>query len=139
MITFFSEHPQQKGWQGMIKIAGRSHFIHASPIYFTRSCMRCHGDPDDAPQALLSIYGRERGFGQKPGEIAGVNAVNIPVDIALAKIKERAYSVFGVSLLCLSLLYVIICFFFNRIVVHNLRYLLEYSAKAFVMKRKCNC
>jgi two-component system NtrC family sensor kinase len=125
MIVFFSEHPQQKDWQGMIKIAGRSHFVYANPVYFTESCMHCHGDPDDAPQALLSIYGRERGFGQKPGQIAGVNAVNIPVDIALAKIKERAYSVFGVSVLCLTLLYVLICFFFNRVVVHNLRYILE--------------
>ena len=125
MITFFTEHPNQEEWQGMVKIAGRSHFVHARPVYFTESCMHCHGHPDDAPQALLDMYGRERGFGQKPGKIAGVNAVNIPVDIALAKSKERAYSFFGVSLICLSLLYVLICFFFNRVVVHNLRYLLE--------------
>ncbi|MBC8461229.1 MAG: DUF3365 domain-containing protein [Deltaproteobacteria bacterium] len=125
IIEFFAEHPQQEEWQGMVKIAGRSHYVHARPVYFAESCMRCHGHPDDAPQALLDVYGRDRGFGKKAGKIAGVNAVNIPVDIALAKSKERAYSFFGVSFISLSLLYVLICFFFNRVAVHNLRYLLE--------------
>ena len=125
MIAFFAEHPQQVEWQGMVKIDGRFHFVHARPVYFAGSCMHCHGDPDDAPQALQAIYGRERGFGQKPGKIAGVNTVNIPVDIALAKSKGNAYSFFGVSFICLSVLYVLICFFFNRVVVHNLRYLLD--------------
>ncbi len=87
--------------------------------------MHCHGDPADAPPALLRLYGRERGFGYKPGDIAGVSAVSIPVDLALAKIKTRAISFFGLSLFSLSLLYVGIFFFFNRVVIHSLRDLLE--------------
>jgi len=51
--------------------------------------------------------------------------VSIPVDLALAKIKERAISIFGLSLFGLSLLYVGIVFFFNRVVIHSLRDLLE--------------
>ena len=66
-----------------------------------------------------------RGFGYKPGDIAGVTAVSIPVDLALAKIKERAISIFGLSFFALSLLYVGIFFFFNRVVIHSLRDLLE--------------
>jgi PAS domain S-box-containing protein len=87
--------------------------------------MHCHGNPDDAPKALLDLYGRERGFGYQPGDIAGITAVSIPVDVALAKIKDQAFAIFGISLFGLSLLYVGICFFFNRVVVHNLRDLLD--------------
>jgi two-component system, NtrC family, sensor kinase len=87
--------------------------------------MHCHGDPQDAPLALIELYGRERGFGHRPGEIAGISAVTIPVDVALAAIKDRAVSVFGISLFGLSLLFVGISFFFNRVVVHNLRDLLD--------------
>jgi two-component system NtrC family sensor kinase len=125
LITFFAAHPQQHSWKGMVKIAGQSNFLHSRPVFFSQECMHCHGNPDDAPPALLKLYGRERGFGYKPGDIAGVTAVSIPVDVALAKIKERAISVFGISLFSLSLLYVGICFFFNRVVVHSLRDLLE--------------
>ncbi|MEW6386459.1 MAG: DUF3365 domain-containing protein [Thermodesulfobacteriota bacterium] len=125
LIKYFVQHPRQASWQGIVQIMGQSNFVHARPVYFDHSCMHCHGDPRDAPQALLALYGRERGFGHKPGEIAGVTAVSIPVDVALAKIKERAISVFGISLFCFSLLYVGISFFFNRVVVHNLRDLLE--------------
>lgn len=125
MIDFFVQRPQHESWEGLVKIADRSHFLHSRPVFFTESCMHCHGDPDDAPQALLDLYGRERGFGHKPGEIAGVNTVSIPVDIAMAKIKERALSVFAVSLFCLTLLYALIALLFNWVVVQNLRDLLE--------------
>ncbi|MHB9072866.1 MAG: c-type heme family protein [Desulfobaccales bacterium] len=125
LINFFATNPQIHSWKGIIKIAGQSSFVHSRPVYFTPDCMHCHGNPADAPPDLLRLYGRERGFGYKPGDIAGVTAVSIPVDIALAKIKERAISIFGLSLFGLSLLYVGICFFFNRVVIHSLKDLLD--------------
>jgi two-component system NtrC family sensor kinase len=125
LIHFFAAHPEQHSWKGIVQIAGQSHFLHSRPVYFSQECMHCHGKPEEAPPALLALYGRERGFGYQPGDIAGVTAVSIPVDIALAKIKDRAIAIFGISLFSLSLLYVGICFFFNRVVVHNLRDLLD--------------
>ncbi len=125
LIDHFATHPQEKSWQGLVTVAGRAHFIHARPVFFEQSCLHCHGDPQDAPAALLELYGPERGFGHRAGEIAGVSAVAIPVDIALAAIQGRALSVFGISLFALSLLFVGINFFFNRVVVHNLRDLLN--------------
>ncbi|MCK9378169.1 MAG: DUF3365 domain-containing protein [Syntrophobacterales bacterium] len=125
LIKFFAAHPELQSWQGIVQIAGQSSFVHSRPVYFTPECMHCHGSPDEAPPDLIRIYGRERGFGYQPGDIAGVTAVSIPVDLALAKIKERAISIFGLSLFGLSLLYVGIFFFFNRVVIHSLRDLLE--------------
>lgn len=124
LIEYFAANPQQSSWHGLVRIAGQANFIHARPVYFEQSCMHCHGDPGEAPPALLELYGRERGFGHRPGEIAGINAVTIPVDVALGAIKDRALSVFGISLFALSLLFVGINFFFNQVVVHNLRDLL---------------
>ena len=99
--------------------------MHARPVYFTLDCLHCHGNPADAPPALLKLYGHTRGFGHKAGDIAGVTAVSIPVDIALAKIRQRAAAIFGLSLLGLSLLYLGVFIFFNRVVIHSLRDLLE--------------
>ncbi len=125
LIEYFATHPQEESWQGLVHIKGRENYIHAQPVYFGQSCLHCHGDPKDAPPALIETYGRERGFGHRAGEIAGINAVTIPVDVALAAIKGRAVGVFGISLFGLSWLFVGICFFFNRVVVHNLRDLLD--------------
>jgi hypothetical protein len=125
LINFFAAHPELQSWQGLVQIAGQSSFVHARPVYFTSDCMHCHGNPQDAPPDLIRLYGSRRGFGYKTGDIAGVTAVNIPVDLALAKIKERALSIFGLSFFALSLLYVGIFFFFNRVVIHSLRDLLE--------------
>lgn len=125
LIHYFATHPQQRSWKGIVKIAGQSSFLHSRPVYFSQECLHCHGRPEDAPKALLDLYGRERGFGYKAGDIAGITAVSIPVDVALSKIKDRAFAIFGISFFGLSLLYVGICFFFNRVVVHNLRDLLD--------------
>lgn len=125
MIDHFKSRPNENHWQGIVKIEGRSSFIHMRPEYFKESCLHCHGDPQDAPKALLDIYGSERGFGHKAGEIAGVSGVSIPVDVALAKIKDRATAVFGTGVLIVSLLFVVIIFLFNRVVIQSLRDLLD--------------
>ncbi len=125
LIDYFAAHPHQDSWQGITKVAGQASFVHARPVYFTQDCMHCHGSPADAPPTILKLYGRTRGFGYKAGDIAGVTAVSIPVNVALAKIKQRAAAIFGLSLLGLSLLYIGVFVFFNRVVIHSLRDLLE--------------
>ena len=95
--------------------------MHARPVYFTLDCMHCHGDPADAPPALLKLYGRTRGFGHKAGDIAGVTAVSIPVDVARPRSRQRAAAdILVLSLLGLSLLYLGVFIFFNRVVIHSL-------------------
>ena len=92
LIDFFATIPRY----GAGKASSR---LPASPVssiparsFSPPDCMHCHGKPKDVPPDLLKLYGRDRGFGYKPGDIAGVTAVSIPVDVALAKIKERAIS-----------------------------------------------
>jgi signal transduction histidine kinase len=125
LIGYFASHPQMSSWHGIINIDGRSSFVHARPVRFTAECMHCHGNPADAPPTLIELYGSTRGFGYKSGEIAGVTAVSIPVDVALAEIEKRAASIFEISLAGLSLLYIGVFLFFNRVVIHSLRDLLE--------------
>jgi two-component system NtrC family sensor kinase len=125
LIRSFAEHSEQGSRQGIVSIGDRPHFIYSRPVHFTSSCMHCHGKPEDAPRELLDLYGRERGFGHHPGDLAGVMTVSMPVDRALARAKEKAYSVFGVSFLCLLLLYLMVNFFFSRVVVHSLKDLLD--------------
>ena len=125
LIGYFASRPEEHSRRGIVPIDGSPHFLHARPVRFDDSCMHCHGRPEDAPQALVDLYGPERGFGYQPGAVSGLMAVSIPVDVALIKIKGRAISVFLACLIAFSALYVAVCFFFNRVVIHNLRNLLQ--------------
>ena len=121
MITHFQKNPRLQNWQGMLNVEGQKQFMRFKPVYFDKSCMRCHGQPADAPNDLLKRYGSHKGFGNQPGELAGVVAVGIPVQNALIEIKDRAASVFMVLFAGAFLLYLALVFIFNRVVVNNLR------------------
>jgi len=125
MIGYFRENRTSDNWQGLQKIDGRTFYRRYKPVYFDKSCMHCHGAPQDAPKALLDIYGDQRGFGRYVGELAGVVVVGIPVDSAVAMIREKAASVFLAVFMGASIFYIALSFFFNRVVVHNLHGLLD--------------
>jgi two-component system, NtrC family, sensor kinase len=121
MIEHFKAHPGQNNWQGLAGAQADAHFMRFQPVFFDDSCMQCHGDPKDAPKELTRLYGEVKGFGHYPGELAGIIAVGVPVHSALSEIKERATSVFITVFLFLSVFYLFLTFFFDRIVVANLR------------------
>ena len=125
MIVYFQNNEQVTNWQGLLESGNEAYYRRFQPVYFDASCLHCHGDPRDAPQELLEIYGADRGFGHYAGELAGVIAVGIPVDSALAKIREKATSVFLVVFLGVSIFFLALSFFFHRVVVHNLHALLD--------------
>ena len=121
MIDYFKQNPGQRNWQGMAGTQNEAHFVRYQPVFFENSCMHCHGDPADAPTELVRSYGADNGFGHYPGELAGIITVGVPVHKALADIKGRATSVFLTVFLFVSMFYLFLTFFFNRIVVNDLR------------------
>ncbi len=125
MIAYFKDTPDSKNWQGLAKIQEEDWYMRFEPVFFEASCLHCHGDPRQAPADLILTYGDQNGFGHYAGELAGIIAVGVPVHSALAAIKERAATVFMAVLLIVSSFYLFLMFFFDRIVIHNLRSLLD--------------
>ncbi len=121
MIDYFTRSDTNGKWIGMMNVRDEARYMRFQPVYFEQSCMSCHGDPADAPADLVAMYGQERGFGKTPGELAGLIAVSIPVESALAGIQEKAVSVFLVVLAGVSVVYLLIILFFNQVVINNLR------------------
>ena len=121
MIKHFQTNPQLRSWQGMLSAQGQKHFMRFKPVHFDQSCMRCHGRPEDAPSDLIKRYGTQKGFGNQPGELAGVVAVGIPVQSALIEIKDKAASVFIILFAGALFFYLVLVFLFDRVVVNNLR------------------
>ncbi|MFZ6760132.1 diguanylate cyclase domain-containing protein [Undibacterium sp. Ji50W] len=54
------------------------------------SCMACHGRVQDAPAAMVKIYGSSHGYGWKLNDIVGVQIVTIPLE----RSNERSAAAF---------------------------------------------
>ena len=65
------------------------------------SCMRCHGEPADAPREMVNIYGDRAGFYEKIGDIRAFISVRVPLARHLAAANKTA---FIISVLMLFLL-----------------------------------
>ncbi len=125
MIEHFRQTPGLEDWEGLVQEEGVSYYKRFRPVHFSESCMHCHGNPGDSPRALRDVYGTDRGFGRGVGELGGLITVGIPVDSAMAEIKERATSTFLLVFLALSIFYLALIFFFHKVVVTNLHSILN--------------
>ncbi len=89
----------------MIK-QGKEYYYEARPMSVGEKCLRCHGDPDDAPKDQIMIYGDEHGYNWKKGDIVSAMFIYVPVSEALAAAKISAVKlvVIGTGCILFSLL-----------------------------------
>lgn len=125
MIRYFNKHPEAETWQGIRPVAGEQYFMRFSPVRYKDSCLHCHGKPEDAPESIVKSYGKTAGFFKKTDQISSVVSIGIPVGEGLRRIGEFSLSVFGTVFLSFFFLYAIIAFFFNRLIIQNIRVLLD--------------
>ena len=59
---------------------GDGTYRYARKIVHAPSCIACHGSPDTAPADVTEQYGRERGYGFKAGDVAGIISVTLPTE-----------------------------------------------------------
>lgn len=52
------------------------------------SCLRCHSTPEHAPSRLVELYGTERSFNRRNGEIVSAFSIRIPLSSAYAPAKR---------------------------------------------------
>ncbi len=131
LLQHFRANPEQRAWEGYRKIEDQEYFVMARPVYFEKSCMTCHGSPEQAPKELLDRYGDQRGFGRNLGALDGLDVVGLPVQEAVLRIREATVSYIGIYIGGILLFFALIQFFFNRLVVDNLRRLALYFRARF--------
>ncbi|MCK9238930.1 DUF3365 domain-containing protein [Desulfocurvus sp.] len=125
LIEHFRANPGEDRVSRFETIEGAEYYITAKPVRFTASCMNCHGDPADAPQVLLDRYGTGRGFGHELDSIAGLTSVVLPVNSALTRIRGATLGFVVLSCAGALLCFGVVNILFNRVVVFNLRRVLD--------------
>jgi len=120
LIQYFRENPEKSRWQGWLEIDGQKYFAHVSAMRIEESCLRCHGEPQDSPQSLLTRYGTEGGFHRELGDVAGMDLIAIPMKQTSLAIAQDATVNLLTTGLWLAVLFGVILTSFRHIVSRRL-------------------
>ncbi|MBI5687061.1 MAG: DUF3365 domain-containing protein [Verrucomicrobia bacterium] len=92
VMDFFRQNPRVIQKSEQILINGQRYVAQFKALRTTTECLRCHGDPKDAPAGLTKRYGTTAGFRRPVGDVAGLDTVAIPVEaIATAITTEMRW------------------------------------------------
>ncbi|HEX8947505.1 MAG TPA: PAS domain S-box protein [Dissulfurispiraceae bacterium] len=108
LIKLFNENRALKESEEIVTVQGKKYLYYAIPFLKNeKRCMRCHGNPEDAPSGLRLLYPGGGGFHEKLGEIRAVESMRIPIE-------QQGYMAFMIAGSAGSGLFaIVILFFFN--------------------------
>lgn len=121
IIEKFKKDGKLKFWEEDSEFKGVKYHLVSTPVKFTKSCMSCHGNPEDAPLELKEIYGDKAGFFHNEGDVDGVVVAGFPVRMITDPVKEVTIQYFSLYIFWLLLFSCIIGLFFDRLVMKNLK------------------
>ncbi len=61
-------------------------------------CIRCHGEPGEAPSGLLSRFGKERSFHRSVGELVSAISIHVPLSAAYADAMRFSWGLIALLL-----------------------------------------
>jgi diguanylate cyclase (GGDEF)-like protein len=93
---------------------GKSFLLYTAPIWVESFCLKCHGDPDEAPPTIRDGYAAA--YGYRVGDLRGVVSIKIPTE----KFEQRFREIWGgqvlKSLLGYAVLFIAIGALLDRLV-----------------------
>jgi HAMP domain-containing protein len=98
-IAMFKKDKDLKNYD----VIERGYYRYSQPIYIQQACLKCHGDPKDAPPEVIQKYGDTRAFGYKVGDVRGIISVKMP-DVTLADIFITLLNPYSVGLVVFAFL-----------------------------------
>ncbi|MCI5144991.1 MAG: DUF3365 domain-containing protein, partial [Candidatus Electrothrix sp. AR3] len=89
-------------------------YRYALPLVMEQGCLQCHGDPKDAPRAVIEKYGNKKAFGYKVGEVRGIVSVTVP---AMGAREVLQALVNPYTLILLAVIFMLNIFFIRSVAV----------------------
>lgn len=120
-IGRFEADPSLTSLEQFAEVDGERCFITVRAQRYEAPCLRCHGDPAEAPPELIARYGAERGFDRRVGGLAGIDLVRLKVQRDVGGIREATLSFALLFAAGILVLFLVIQGFFHRLVVQSLR------------------
>ncbi|MCG7869332.1 MAG: diguanylate cyclase [Candidatus Thiodiazotropha taylori] len=80
----------------------------------TKGCLKCHGDPADAPKEMVDQYPKASGYYEKEGDIRALISIRIPLEPYLEEGRAVWNALTAVTFVVLAIIYTLIYFFMKR-------------------------
>lgn len=95
-------------------------YRYTQPLFIKKACLRCHGDPADAPPEVIEKYGAKQAFGYKVGDVRGIISVKLP-DINLLGVIDSFLNPITIVLFILAFLLTFL--FTQKVLISRLKQL----------------
>lgn len=112
LVNEFREDSGLTELSGFRTLNGEEVFYTARPLAVgSEGCLRCHGDPEQAPSSLVNTFGSENGFGWELNEIVSAQVIYVPGErvsdatrLSLTAVMAVFVLVFALVILAINLL-----------------------------------
>jgi diguanylate cyclase (GGDEF)-like protein/PAS domain S-box-containing protein len=76
-MRWFRENPRAvERLDDITRADGRRYLLYTAPIWIEPFCLKCHGDPDEAPPSIRAA--NDSAYGYRVGDLRGVVSIKIP-------------------------------------------------------------
>lgn len=118
IIDRFRGNPSLKSLEGQTLRNGEEVFYFAQPVKIdSKNCLRCHGNPADAPKDQVEIYGDVDGYNWNVNDTVAAFMIYIPTADAMAAAKRQSVTLMLTAAGGILLMLMGIWFFLDRTVV----------------------
>ena len=132
IVNSFIENPEEQR-QGFRSIPGGEIFYIARPLKIEKeTCLRCHGDPKDAPASQIASYGSDNGYGWKMNEIVAAQIISVPSSQVFSAASQLRNLVIGKILIFLLIASILLNLFLKFTITDPLKKM-SYSSKQLSM------
>ncbi|MDO9226329.1 MAG: diguanylate cyclase [Pseudomonadota bacterium] len=105
-----------KEYQKVVELEGQQWLYLAVPIgRSNKGCMKCHGDPADAPADMVAMYGDKAGFHESPDAIRALISIRVSLANIVKAGDQMAWTLSGFTFVVLSGIYLLLAFLIRRI------------------------
>ncbi|MGK7916698.1 MAG: DUF3365 domain-containing protein, partial [Prochloraceae cyanobacterium] len=130
LVEGFRTQPDLKEQTGFRSLAGKDIFYIARPISVSKeSCLRCHGNPNDAPRSQILTYGDRNGYNWELGEIVGAQIISVPASKVLSFTRRLEFVVIATITIFLLLAIVVIDIILRMSITQPLRRMSQWAKK----------
>ena len=120
MIRYFNDNQLNKVWTGRIVIDDKKYLATFSAMRMEKACLRCHGDPADAPIELIKRYGPDASFYRPFGEVVGMDTIAIPSNTVKEMLRNEEFKDLGFLGMVILLLVASLVFVFKFVITDRL-------------------
>lgn len=103
-------------YQQVVVEGGHKWLYLAVPIDRSNpGCMKCHGEPADAPRELVALYGSRAGFQESADTIRALISIRVPLRGTIRAGDQMAHTLTWGTAVVLSVIYLVLAFLIRHI------------------------